>query len=271
MRPSPTQTFRSFSEAKKFVRKLGLCTAQEYQDWASGKRSDLPQRPPDIPSNPHQVYFESWKGMGEWLGTKRVANYNRKFLQYNEARAVVMQLGFLSGVEFRTWAASGERPNNIPSNPWSVYRGAGWCGVRHWLGTGEPTVARASEMMQYEPARDFVRKLGLTGLKQWRAYVDGKMPHLPPKPFDIPAQPFITYKTVGWVNFREWLGNNHRANHRKPMRPYGEAEEFARSLGFDTIRQWRDWARTEARPTDIPANPDKHYRKEWRNWKRWLG
>ncbi|PLS85140.1 MAG: hypothetical protein CYG60_14200 [Actinobacteria bacterium] len=34
---------------------------------------------------------------------------------------------------------------------------------------------------------------------------------------------------------------------------------------------WREWAKTEAKPQDIPASPAAAYPEEWRGWGDWLG
>ena len=54
-------------------------------------------------------------------------------------------------------------------------------------------------------------------------------------------------------------------------RPFQSALLYARSLELDTLHQWRDWARTRARPADIPGNPDTVYGSEgWQGWDSWL-
>ena len=57
--------FRSFEDAKKFVRKLGLKTQKDWKEYcSSGKKPD------DIPSNLNTSYKnKGWKGYGDWLGT----------------------------------------------------------------------------------------------------------------------------------------------------------------------------------------------------------
>ena len=58
------RNYKSFTEARKFVRLLGLRSQSEWYEWA--KSSD---RPSDIPSTPHQLYKDlGWKGLDDWLG-----------------------------------------------------------------------------------------------------------------------------------------------------------------------------------------------------------
>ena len=62
--------YRSFKEARAFVRSLGLKSGTEWRDYCkSGKKPD------DIPANPNKTYAEDgWVGMGDWLGTGAVAD-----------------------------------------------------------------------------------------------------------------------------------------------------------------------------------------------------
>ena len=61
--------YRSFKEARAFVRRLGLKSQCEWRAYCkSGKKPD------DIPANPNRTYAKAgWAGMGDWLGTGTVA------------------------------------------------------------------------------------------------------------------------------------------------------------------------------------------------------
>jgi superfamily II DNA or RNA helicase len=59
----------NFKKARAFVRKLGL---KSLKGWTKYARSG--KRPIDIPAHPQRIYADSgWAGMGDWLGTGRVA------------------------------------------------------------------------------------------------------------------------------------------------------------------------------------------------------
>jgi hypothetical protein len=74
--------FRSFAKARSFVRGLGLKSETEWRQFRKSRK-----KPADIPSNPNRVYADSgWAGMGDWLGTGRVAAPRRR---ESEARTVV--------------------------------------------------------------------------------------------------------------------------------------------------------------------------------------
>jgi hypothetical protein len=272
--PTPID-YWTYAEARKFIRSLKLKSAFEYQQWASGKLEGAPYKPREVPSNPHQVYLREWTGFADLLGTDRVANFNRKFLPYDEARAFVAWLGLETGVEWKNYCAGkipplGKRPAHIPSNPNIAYKYRGWCGIRHWLGVGGPSLDGFSKMRSFEEAREFARSLSLSGQLEWRDYVNGKLLHLPRRPTDIPSNPNACYKGEGWAGYGDFLGTGNVAHHRKVMRPFIQAREFARALCLTNQLQWRAWAKTPARPQDIPANPKKTYSAKWRGWRDWL-
>jgi superfamily II DNA or RNA helicase len=63
------RNFWSFSDARKFVHKLGLKNQKDWQDYCGGKLKNLPKKPLGIPSNPQKKYKNNgWKGLADWLG-----------------------------------------------------------------------------------------------------------------------------------------------------------------------------------------------------------
>ena len=77
----------SFDEAKKIVRSYRLNNVDEWKKFCkSGKR------PPNIPANPVEAYLAQWKGYGDWLGTGRIANQDRKHLSFDEAKKIVKSM-----------------------------------------------------------------------------------------------------------------------------------------------------------------------------------
>ncbi|PHQ57702.1 MAG: hypothetical protein COC16_00150 [Lutibacter sp.] len=75
-------------------------------------------------------------GLGDWLGTDRVANFNKKYKDFNEAREYVRGLGIESNKKWREYCVSGEKPDDIPANPDRSYKNKGWLGYGDWLCTG---------------------------------------------------------------------------------------------------------------------------------------
>jgi superfamily II DNA or RNA helicase len=54
--------------------------------------------------------------------------------------------------------------------------------------------------------------------------------------------------------------------------PYGEANDFVRSLDLKSTRDWLDYCKSGKRPLNIPASPNEAYAgRGWTNWGDWLG
>ncbi|MFA7219227.1 MAG: LAGLIDADG family homing endonuclease [Synergistaceae bacterium] len=59
----------------------------------------------------------------------------RFFLEFKEAKCRVQLEGLKNWKEWVNYCASGNKPNNIPSNPDKTYKKNGWNGWAEWLGT----------------------------------------------------------------------------------------------------------------------------------------
>jgi hypothetical protein len=171
--------YRSFKESRNFVRSLNL---KNHKDWIVYCTSG--NKPDNIPSSPINVYKKEYADLGDWLGTGRLSTRTKKYLSFDEAREFARQLGFKKINEWRTYCKSGNKPYNIPADPWKTYKNQGWVEVGDWLGSG-----RTRHYRPFKEAREFVRSLGLKGVKEWYDYCkSGK------KPDDIPSNPWNTYK-----------------------------------------------------------------------------
>jgi len=254
--------FLPFKKARDFVHQLQLKNGKEWADWV---KTD--SRPHDIPSNPYKVYKEhGWKGLGDWLGTGTIANQNRIYSPFEEARNFVHNLKLKNEKEWRIWVKSEAKPHNIPTNPATIYKDRGWIGLGDWLGTG--TVSNQNRIyISFEEARTFVRQLQLKNQQEWREWIKKDL-----RPNNIPANPSGVYKDEGWIGFGDWLGTGTVASQNLVYRPFEEARTFTHQLHLKNQLQWKEWARGQSRPDDIPINPSGVYKnKGWIGFGDWLG
>jgi hypothetical protein len=123
---------RSFEDARAFVRGLKLKSQVEWRTYCrSGKKPD------DIPTVPSTVYADAgWVDWSDWLGNPQMRAHV-SWRSFEDARAFVRGLKLKSVKEWHTYSKSGNRPSDIPSNPYSVYANAGWVSWGDWLGTGQ--------------------------------------------------------------------------------------------------------------------------------------
>jgi superfamily II DNA or RNA helicase len=245
--------WRVFDDARNHARSLHLKNSFQWKIYA---RSN--ERPPDIPVHPAYIYRRDWRGWKDWLGRGRSPPI-RKTQGFAKARAFARSLGLKSFADWRAFARSSRRPEDIPTQPWKRYRNKGWNGIDDWLGTSRKAPIKTK--MSFVDARAFARSLKLKSLKEWNAFASsGRLPS------DIPADPAHAYKGQGWVNLADWLGTERR------VRSYQEARAFVRKLGLQSAAEWREWSRSGKRPPDIPSAPDHTYANDgWLNWFDWLG
>lgn len=79
----------------------------------------------------------------------------------------------------------------------------------------------------FEDARAFVHRLDLHDRQEWRDWVKTQL-----RPNDIPVSPDKTYKTEGWISWKDWLGPRTVLSTKKKFLPFEKARAFARSLGL---------------------------------------
>lgn len=254
--------WRPFVEAREFAQSLRLKSSKGWFDYI--KTGDLP---PDIPTNPSLAYADAgWAGMGDWLGTGRIANQLREYRPFIEARSYVRKLNLKSQREWKLLTKSGELPWDIPKNPSRTYASDGWKGFGDWLGSR--TVApRLREYRSFADARKYAQSLKLKSATQWYTYA--RSYNLPK---DIPASPSRVYRGRGWIGMGDWLGTNNTATQLRQYRSFSAARAFARSLSLRSTIEWRKFTKSGKLPSDVPANPDITYRNSgWSGFGDWLG
>ena len=257
---SLSRGWRSFEEARGFVRRLSLESVTEWREWRKSG-----ERPPDIPSDPDRVYKEEgWLSWGDFLGYEA-----GEWRPFDEARDYARNLGLESWKEWWEWRKSEERPPDIPSRPDHVYKEEGWKSYGDFLGYNEGNVA--GEWRSFEEARDYISSLGLKSFEEWKEWSKSGV-----RPHDIPSHPERDYKNEGWKSWPDFLG--YRPGHiaekhsTTKKRSFPEARNFARSLGLKSKVEWEEWRKSGERPDDIPSSPDHVYKDEgWLSWGDFLG
>jgi len=195
--------------------------------------------------------------------TKKKADNWRSF---EKACKFVRGLGLKGQAEWQKWIKSGERPNDIPSNPARVYKDKGWIDWGDWLGT-ERTAYQNRKYRTFSDARLFVHSLGLKSEREWNKWAKSQA-----RPEDIPITPRYVYKNDGWAGTGDWLGTERAANQNRIFHPFQEAREFVRSLHLRNKDEWSAWVKSNQRLIDIPAAPARTYKDHgWVNWGDWLG
>ena len=137
------RSFRSFEDARAYVRTLGLKSKKEWNAW---RKSGA--RPHDIPSDPYVTYASlGWTFLGDFLGCKMRKQVEKpkesKFRSFDNARVYVRTLGLKSKKKWEAWSSSGKRPCDIPSTPHTTYASSGWLSIGDFLGYADNKVTGA--------------------------------------------------------------------------------------------------------------------------------
>jgi superfamily II DNA or RNA helicase len=183
--------YKSFNEAKDYVRKLGI---NNYLEWIQYVNENKLRT--DIPSNPNLVYKnDGWVGYGDFLGNGVIGSRNRIFVSFNEAKSILKDLKMRSQKDWVNFCKKGFRPSNIPSNPQKHYSNE-WKGWMDFLG-----YKKENRFVNYIEAKYFVQSLGIKTSRDWEDYCRiNDIPKNIPKRFDQ------TYKNKGWKGWADFLG-----------------------------------------------------------------
>ena len=133
--------YRTFEEAREFVRSLGLKSQLEWVKYHKGEMPEKGVKPEDIPAKPDHVYKDNgWCGWGDWLGTGRIAHQYREFRTFEEGREFTRSLRVRNVEEWYKYCngklqEKGVKPEDIPYHPDRIYKGKGWISWYDWLGT----------------------------------------------------------------------------------------------------------------------------------------
>ena len=247
--------FLPFEESIIFIRTLGFKTRDEFLNYCNSGN-----KPHNIPSNPNVIYRnKGWKSYQDWIGTK--AGFSGDYLPFEETREFAISLRLKSKIEWDNWVKSGNRPNNIPANPYGFYKDKGWISWADFLGT---RIRSKVEFMTFEEAREKVRALGLKNYNEWYSWSKNYRPH------NIPSNPHNIYKNKGWISFHDFIGV--KVGFNGDYLPFEETREFVRSLDLKSKIEWDNWVKSGNRPHNIPANPYSCYKnKGWISWADFLG
>ena len=119
-----------------------------------------------------------------------------------------------------------------------------------------------SRFLTFDKARKKARTLGLKSRKEWQ-----QLCHSKKRPLDMPVLPYLTYKEYGWIDWADFLG--YKPTER--FLPFNEAQKFVGSLGLKTRAEWAQYSCSGKRPKNIPSEPARTYKKEFKGLRDWLG
>lgn len=114
----------SYEEAKKIIKQKFII--KTIKNWHLIAKED--KIPSEIPNRPDRFYKKrGWISWGDFLGTDKIANQNKKFIDYQKMVEWLKQ----NNIKIKSkkdWLefCKNKRPQFIPSNPNKTYKGNGW-------------------------------------------------------------------------------------------------------------------------------------------------
>ena len=260
--PKTDIDYYSYEESKALVRKLGLKSEDDWRAWLKLGRKD-----PRIPANPYSFYKKrgEWISMGDWLGTSRVANQNKKFEDYSVAKGFARSLNIKTSDDWKNLCVEGKVPDRFPRDPRSTYKND-WESWGEFLGTGR-VASQNYRYASYAEAQEFYIENKILTKKihtEAKKNVDW--------PAQIPKTPWTAYpkEWKGWNNFVK----TQPSSHGRGFTSFADARARVRKMGIKTQEEFRERAKTDKNwPGDIPKLPWATYKKsgEWTNLNDFLG
>jgi hypothetical protein len=148
----------TFDEAKAFVRRIGIKNQWEYREWAGGRlrRPGLPMRPKNIPASPDQIYSAVWKGLNNFLGTRKPRNIGRTWRPFEAAREYVRSQQLANVGEYMKWTRGELKdrpkfPDDLPSSPYEVYgkKKTGKASQTSWVANPRRNMSRCGHLPKH--------------------------------------------------------------------------------------------------------------------------
>ncbi len=194
---------KSFAQARRWARKQGLKSEQEWRD----QTKKVGWLPFDIPVNVYQTYKRNgeWTSWGDFLGSGNV--YNRK-------RPRRKKVPYRSFDDARKWARAQEvkskagwlklkLPDDIPVNVSQDYKDE-FVSWGDFLGT-ENIAPSKYDWPPFSEAQAWARSKGVTSVAEWRELVTSlKAKQQWPKNI-IPTNVQVAYKSE-WKGWEDFLG-----------------------------------------------------------------
>ncbi len=323
--------FRPFEQAREWARAKHLSNILAWRRLAQS--ADFPG---DIPKDPPRPYESEWRGWGDWLGTGRTANQDRRFLPFQEAREFARSLHLADAEEWKRYIATVGLPEDIPTNP-NIKYSEQFKGLEDWLGVrrmahrskievrlqhelaaalgiaaaltripvrgrhktvradvGLPSLRVAIEYdgarYHHDDARDreksrLLRRAGWTVIRvrqhplQPLSKLDVVVP-AQAAPYDCAVRVLRRLAALGLCSKNRLASYEARGEQvaaaaaateiRTPYRAFADARAWARSQHFASFTEWRRAVHGDLLPPDIPADPYKFYRGEWRGYRDFL-
>ena len=251
--------WRPFEEAREYAKSLNL---KSWKDWSNHTRGI--NFPKDIPKQPRIKYLdEGWISVGDWLGTGRIADHKKNYIDYNEAKKFARTLNLKSSTEWKEYIKT-HKLNNIPINVSRSYKDKGFKSWSDFLGYKSKS---SRQFASFKEAKKTLWSFNITSRKEFRSLIkSGKIPE------NIPTNPSRVYKDCkGWISEGDFVGYN-KGFEKTSFLSFNEARDYVRKLKIKSWREWKVYCQSSKKPSYIPKAPEQFYKnKGWLSAQDWFG
>jgi hypothetical protein len=123
----------------------------------------------------------------------------------------------------------------------------------------KPALSR--NFLPFEKSREIIRDLNLTSLSEFKNLKDKR-------PFGVPHTPEIVYANNGWISWGDFLGTNRVQSQKIVFVSFEECRQWFIDNNIKSGDHWKKVRKTK--PNNIPSNPEKTYKHNWKGWKDFL-
>jgi superfamily II DNA or RNA helicase len=189
----------------------------------------------------------------------KLSHFN--WMSFEEAKVFVFNALINNTYEWREFAHSSKRPINLPSIPNLVYKDSGWISWGDFFGTKRIS-NKLKTFLPYFEARELLMKKEIKNHKELRQFLISE-----DRPNNFPGNPKHTYLNNGWISWEHFFDNK-----KIEYLIFEEAKTFVHSQKFKNQIEWREFCKSERKPSNIPSNPMSVYKDNgWINMGDWLG
>jgi hypothetical protein len=183
----PKEGFFSYEEAKAFLVKVGFNgSKREY----SKKCKSLSIK---LPTVAQKKYEKEWTTWSDYLSNGNIHNAKALFIEFDEAKKLVISLGINSGDEYSEKYKT--LPGVFPAVPDKIYKDKGWSGWPDFLGK-KKKIHRRKVFVSFHKAKALCRRYKILTHKD---YIQRRLEvssELPSNPSGVYAQYWC-----GWKHF----------------------------------------------------------------------
>lgn len=248
--------FLTYKKCQKWAIKHKISSETQWREFRHKMEKD------GVPRNPDVVYKD--KGWVNWPTFLENGQRSKRenWATYEEVMAWARNSGVKSA---REWYRLGsKRPNNMPQSLESVYKEQ-WKNWPEFLNNGKRSWGSCAS---YQEASSWAKINNIKTGGQWRSFQN--------KPKNMPSYPDNVYieEWAGWAAFLGVEPYQGKVPTKKLVRKrvterkfnfvsYEECAIWAKNNGVKTCK---DWKKIKNRPSNIPSDPPKAYKKIWVSW-----